>query len=253
MEQRMIFRERLGDLKDLARASGNILSEEEIHSFFGEIPLSDEHYTSIFQYLKEQGILIAQTEEEAKEAREQGHENALSYYLNELEKVGARSGGENVFDSFDIPAAELTELCEGLLDGDRTARDRVIEKYLPVVCEIVQEYEGTRIQTEDLIQEGNLGLLAALESMEKLPSAAAYQAYLYNGIRTAVMDAVRAHADYRDNGEKIAEKVNRLYDAASALAEERGHKVSSGELSEYLKMPEEEIREILKLAGKGGE
>ena len=241
MEQRMIFRERLGDLKDLARASGNILSEEEIHSFFGEIPLSDEHYTSIFQYLKEQGILIAQTEEEAKEAREQGHENALSYYLNELEKVGARSGGENVFDSFDIPAAELTELCEALLDGDRTARDRVIEKYLPVVCEIVQEYEGTRIQTEDLIQEGNLGLLAALES------------YLYNGIRTAVMDAVRAHADYRDNGEKIAEKVNRLYDAANALAEERGHKVSSGELSEYLKMPEEEIREILKLAGKDGE
>ena len=249
MENKLIFRDRLTEMKEFAAASGNILSEEEVRGFFDGVPPLDEHFASIFQYLKEQGILIADTTEEAQDAREQGKENALSYYLKELEQISGRDLAEIADDTFFSSAEEERQVCEAAARGDRKARELLTEKYLPMVCMIAQEYEGTKLPVEDLIQEGNLGLYTALTELEELSSLAAYRAFLFNGVRGAILEAVRANADYRDNGEKITEKLNRLHDAAQSLEEELGHKVSAEDLSAALGEPVEEILDLLKLTG----
>lgn len=249
MEQKIIFRERLTELKELADSKENILTKAEIQEFFRETPLEDSHFELIYEYLKGQRIQIADTEEEAEEARETENPGSLSFYLSDLENVSGR-----VFQAMQdgkpaLPPEEELALFARLAAGDEEAKERLIELYLPVVCGIAEDYKGSELPVEDLIQEGNIGLLTALDSFEKMDSLAAYQACLLNGINRTMEDAIRAGKDYHEMGEQIAERANHLNEAVKNLEEDLGHKVSVEELSAYLEMPAEEIRDILRMAG----
>lgn len=100
-----------------------------------------------------------------------------------------------------------------------------------------------------MIQEGNVALVLALEELEFSGKLEDYQNFLYEKIREAMEDALSEGQDLKDMGDKVAQKVNHLSEAVHNLEEDLEHKVSVDELSAYLDMPVEEIRDILRMAG----
>lgn len=237
MENRYIFRELLTEIKNAADEAGNVITHEKIRELLGEIPLEEEHFKLIYDYLAEQGIRVAESEEEAQEFVPEEEHRSLSIYLDELLALEQETFGEE------------HELLLRVAAGDPNAKQRLIEGYLPTICEMAGEYEGDELPAEDLIQEGNLGLLMAMESLGEFDSPAACRAHLLNAISEAMQDAIRSGQENRKLGEGIVSRVNHLNEAAKNLERDLEHKVSPEELSAYLEMPMEEIRDLLRMSG----
>lgn len=258
MEQKIIFREMLSEIKELADKDGGCLTTDQIDDFFAGAKLEREQMEMIYEYLESQKIqvigwkqnqgtgLFEETgEDEAAQERENKEEgrgdeerlSAMEAYLEEVEKIVSLE-----------PAEEL-ELFQKAASGDRLSKNRLAEAYLPVICGMAGEYEGSELSGEDLIQEGNMGLLLALEELELMDSLAASQAQLLNRVNSHLEQVLKEQREEKHLGEGIVKRVNHLSQAIHNLEEELEHKVSLEELSAYLEMPVEEIRDILKMAG----
>ncbi|MDO5345678.1 MAG: sigma factor [Lachnospiraceae bacterium] len=249
MEQKIIFREMLSEIKALADSRNNRLTTAEIDAFFSNAHLEKEHLEMIYEYLAGQKIEIVgyqkETENRFTDTAENsdqpsGERNPLSgleLYLEEVERI-ERPDEKEEFRLFSLAA-----------QGDAGAKSRLAEIYLPMVCELAGEYEGKDCLAEDLVQEGNVGLLLAVNAVEKQESLAAYRACLMNAVNQFMQDAIQDQKDVREMGDGIAKRVNHLNEAIQNLEEDLEHKVSVDELSAYLEMPAEEIRDILKMAG----
>ena len=105
------------------------------------------------------------------------------------------------------------------------------------------------ISGEDLLQEGSIGLLLALDRMEKMDSLAAYRTFLFNEINSYLQKVLEEHKNYEDAGAAALKKVERLDEAMQSLMEDLGRKVTMEEVSAFLEIPVSEIRDIARLAG----
>ena len=254
MEQKIIFREMLSEIKALADTKGNQLTVQEINDFFANAHLGQEQLEMVYEYLKSQRINVIGYEkrneqasalfEETKDEPEEGQETVgvdrwegMQFYLDELERIKKIE-----------PREEFT-LFRKAAEGDCGARKQLTELYLPMVCELAGDYEGDELLVEHLIQEGNMGLLLTLERLETADSLAAFQAQLLNGVNQYMQEVLKEQKDIREMGRGIAKRVDHLSQAIHNLEEELEHRVSVEELSAYLEMPAEEIRDILKMAG----
>ncbi|MDO4320896.1 MAG: sigma-70 domain-containing protein [Lachnospiraceae bacterium] len=237
MDHKIIFREMLSEIKKAADAAGDVISKAEIKEILGNLPLEEEHFELIYSYLAEQHIRVVESKEEAQELPEQEGENSLSLYIEELMKLKG-----------EIPEDEQ-RLMRQAMQGDEAARLHLIESYLPLICEMAGGYEGTEVSAEDLIQEGNLGLLTAMESIGRLESPAACRAHIINSINAAMEAAIGSSRETKKMDEGIVSRVNHLNEAVRNLERDLEHKVSAEELSAYLEMPLEEIRDILRMSG----
>ncbi|MCD7840974.1 MAG: hypothetical protein LUG56_00725 [Lachnospiraceae bacterium] len=266
MENRILFRERLTDLKAAADETGGILTQEEIRSILKDMPLTEEHFQLIYEYLAGQGIRVAESEKQAgsrqhkdrqdktasdgKASDEDALEEAdpeeetsddsrlsLSMYLEELETLS------------DVDDEEETLLIERTKNGDSLAKERLIGIYLPLICTMAEDYGEEDLSSEDLIQEGNLGLLTAMESLDQFESAAACRAHIINTVRCAMEKAVSDSRDGQKMDNGLVSRVNHLNEAVHNLERDLGHKVSAEEVSAYLEMPIGEIEDLLRVTG----
>lgn len=237
MENKIIFREMLTEIKKAADDAGNRISHEKIKELLKGIPLEEEHFQMIYDYLAQQNIRVVESEEEAEELPDENERKSLSIYLEELEELGQ--------ESFE----DEHELIERAIAGDAAAKNRLIEGYLPLICEMASEYEGNELPVEDLIQEGNLGLLMAMETLDAFSNAAACRAHILNGINKAMEEAINGTQDLKKNNDGIVSRVNHLNEAVQNLERDLEHKVSAQELSAYLDMPLEEIKDLLRMSG----
>ena len=237
MENKIIFREMLTEIKKAADAADGIISKEEIRTLLGSLPLEEEHFQLIYDYLGQQNIRVVESKEDAQELPEEDAQRSLSLYLEELMSLE-----KEIFED------EHT-LLQQVLAGDQEAKLRLIESYLPMICEMASEYEGEELPAEDLIQEGNLALLESLETLGGFDSPAACSAHILNSISKAMEKAIHEGEDERKMGDGIAGRVNHLNEAVQNLEQDLEHKVSAEELSVYLEMPVEEIRDLLRMSG----
>ena len=159
--------------------------------------------------------------------------------------------GEMLDDRIEEGLSEEEELkCFQLASaGDPAAKSRLTEHYLKTVYDLSRTFAFGSVPRSDLIQEGNVALMLALEELEFFGKLEDYQNFLYEKIREAMEDALSEGQDLKDMGDKVAQKVNHLSEAVHNLEEDLEHKVSVDELSAYLDMPVEEIRDILRMAG----
>lgn len=263
MEQRIIFREMLSEIEALADSRNNRLTTAEIDEFFSNAHLEKEHLEMIYEYLAGQKIEVSgyqkgkknrftniegkdiqpsgerdsETMAEAKDTGNTAQPFSLELYLEEVGQIKKPDEKEEL------------RLFSLAVRGDAEAKRRLVEIYLPMVCELAGEYEGGDCLAEDLVQEGNMGLLLAVDAMEKQDSLAAYRACLMNAVNQFMQDTIQDQKDIREMGDGIAKRVNHLNEAIQNLEEDLERKISVDELSAYLEMPEEEIRDILKMAG----
>ncbi|MCD8337525.1 MAG: hypothetical protein LUD18_09665 [Lachnospiraceae bacterium] len=261
MENKIIFREKLTELKATADQTGGILTEDQIREMLKTMPLEENHFQLIFDYLAEQKIHVIKSEEQAnpengaeaeksavqeadgcesepEETASDGEERrSLSFYVEELEAMS------------DVDDAGELRLLERLRGGDAKAKERLIGIYLPLICSMAEEYGEEALPAEDLIQEGNLGLLSAVDSLGEFDSAAACRVHILNTIREAMEQAVNQGQDKQRMDEGLLSRVNHLNEAVRNLERDLGHKVSAEEVSAYLEMPVGEIEDLLRVTG----
>lgn len=254
MQEKIIFREMLSELKAYADTKNNMLSQEEIKEFFKNAHLTDAQYGFIYEYLGSQKITVEGYQSGVTEAEEDTVND------DQAETPIQDSGEEDTFLNMyleDLAASEIPELSEEeelalfnqAAGGDAMAKSRLIEQNLKRVYDLVMEYNNTQLPKSDLIQEGNVGLILVMDALKQQKTLSEYQEYMKKEIQQVLDDAEQEQKDFKHDDQQIVEQVNYLNEAIKNLEEDLERKVSLEELSAYIEMPAEEIEGILKMAG----
>ena len=187
-------------------------------------------------YLKEIGkvpLLTADQEVELATAMTAGRE--AEERLDEAE-----ANGET------LPAEELAQLKKQVKAGER-AKQQLAEANLRLVVSIAKRYVGRGMQFLDLIQEGNLGLIKAVEKFD-YTKGYKFSTYATWWIRQAITRAIADQARTIRIPVHMVETINKVIRVSRQLLQELGHDPSPEEISEEMNMPVDKVREILKIA-----
>ena len=187
-------------------------------------------------YLKEIGkVNLLSSEEEIELAQAMDAGNAAKSQLEELEAAGE-----------EIPNEVRTELNRAIKKGER-AKQRLAEANLRLVVSIAKRYVGRGMQFLDLIQEGNLGLIKAVEKFD-YTKGYKFSTYATWWIRQAITRAIADQARTIRIPVHMVETINKVIRVSRQLLQELGHDPSPEEIAEEMSMPVERVREILKIA-----
>ena len=187
-------------------------------------------------YLKEIGkVNLLTSEEEIALAQKMDAGNAAKEQLEELEKAGE-----------EIPEETRTELNKLIKEGEK-AKQKLAEANLRLVVSIAKRYVGRGMQFLDLIQEGNLGLIKAVEKFD-YTKGYKFSTYATWWIRQAITRAIADQARTIRIPVHMVETINKVIRVSRQLLQELGHDPTPEEIAAEMNMPVERVREILKIA-----
>lgn len=252
MKKEYEFLEKLKDLKEKAETQNHRLSKDEVNAFFAEESLAEEQMLLVYDYLLAQKITVtgyikSSEMQETKDRTEKGEYSAEEeLYLKEYKKdLGALREEKQT---------ERRELLEAVAKGEAQDKSRLIELYLPEVLQIALEMRCEEVFLGDLVQEGNVALMMALEMLGEIGTAddveAAADELLKREIRQGIGLLIEEQTELKRRDKKMEHRVNELDETLHDLAEEKGRAVTIDELAEYMKLSEEAILDIMKLAGE---
>ncbi len=187
-------------------------------------------------YLKEIGkVNLLSSEEEIELAQTMAAGNAAKEQLEELEAMGE-----------ELPAEVKAEL-EVLIKKGERAKQRLAEANLRLVVSIAKRYVGRGMQFLDLIQEGNLGLIKAVEKFD-FTKGFKFSTYATWWIRQAITRAIADQARTIRIPVHMVETINKVIRVSRQLLQELGHDPTPEEIAKEMEMPVDRVREILKIA-----
>ena len=211
------------------------ISEEEIvdpNSMVDSFGTDDP----VRMYLKEIGkVNLLSSDEEIELAQAMDAGNAAKEQLAELQAAGE-----------EIPSEVQAELDKAIKKGER-AKQRLAEANLRLVVSIAKRYVGRGMQFLDLIQEGNLGLIKAVEKFD-YTKGYKFSTYATWWIRQAITRAIADQARTIRIPVHMVETINKVIRVSRQLLQELGHDPTPEEIAEEMSMPVERVREILKIA-----
>lgn len=162
-------------------------------------------------------------------------DDPVKIYLKEIGRVPLLSPDEE------------TELAKRMAEGDSYAKKRLSEANLRLVVSIAKKYVGRGMQFLDLIQEGNLGLLKAVEKFD-YTKGFKFSTYATWWIRQAITRAIADQARTIRIPVHMVETITKIKKVSSQLLHETGHDPSAEEIADKLEMPAERVREIMRIA-----
>lgn len=240
MKRELEFLEQLRKLQSKAEENQRRITQKEIKNFAQENRLEEEQMKSVYTYLQTQGIRIegcenVQSEEKREKVQLTEQEQAyLAEYQSDMSYIKAEKQGER---------ESLFLLAE---NGDALAKARLVELYMPIVVEIALEMNMPEVYLGDLVQEGNVSLMLALEMLDGQDADKILKEEIRSGMQAMI--AEQTDAKKRDN--ILVEKVNNLDETIQTMKQDKGREITIEELSEYLKISDEEILNLIKLAGE---
>ncbi len=250
------FDEKIKELLNLAKKKKNVLEYQEINEFFADMPLEEEQFEKILEMLEQNAVDVLRitdddvddeeiilTDEDEVDVENLdlsvpdgiSIEDPVRMYLKEIGKVPLLSAEEEI------------ELAKRMELGDQEAKKRLAEANLRLVVSIAKRYVGRGMLFLDLIQEGNLGLIKAVEKFD-YRKGYKFSTYATWWIRQAITRAIADQARTIRIPVHMVETINKLIRVSRQLLQELGREPSPEEIAEEMNMPVERVREILKIS-----
>lgn len=249
----------MNELVELGKKKENVLELSEIEKVFADqgMELDDDKTEKVFEYLENKGIvamvpesdteddIILDVEDEPTEEELENIEMAVPdgvsiedpvrMYLKEIGKVPL------------LTAEEEKELAMKMEAGDMEAKKRLAEANLRLVVSIAKRYVGRGMLFLDLIQEGNLGLIKAVEKFD-YRKGYKFSTYATWWIRQAITRAIADQARTIRIPVHMVETINKLIRVQRQLLQELGREPYPEEIAEKMGLPVERVREIQKIS-----
>jgi len=246
------FTERLKELLVYAEKKKNVLEFQEVNDFFADIELDPGKIEKIYDFLDKHNVDVLRISEEDEEdiildgdedletidlSIPEGIniEDPVRMYLKEIGKVQLLNADEEI------------ELAKRMEEGDEYAKKRLAEANLRLVVSIAKRYVGRGMLFLDLIQEGNLGLIKAVEKFD-YRKGYKFSTYATWWIRQAITRAIADQARTIRIPVHMVETINKLTRVQRQLLQELGREPTPEEISEVMNMPVERVREIQKIS-----
>lgn len=236
MKEEVLFAQTLEKVRALAKEQGNCVSEEQVQEAFAELNLTNEQLQLVYDYLVKHKVGIGQPVD-LDDYLSDEERNYLQDYLDELAQLPTYTDGQ--VEAFTISA----------MAGDVEAQNKLTEVYLSEVVEISRIYTGQGVLIEDLIGEGNVALAFGVGMLGSLEHHSEAKGMLAKMIMDAMEDHIAENASSEQADRKVADKVNKVAEAAKALSEEMRRKVTVEELARETKLSEAKIREAMRMSG----
>lgn len=235
------------DLVEKGRTKG-ILTYKEIMDSLEEIELDPEQIEKVYETLENLGIDIVGdedpefedinlSEEDLEASLPEGIsiDDPVRMYLKEIGKVPLLSSDEEI------------SLAKRVEEGDYEAKRKLVESNLRLVVSIAKRYVGRGMLFLDLIQEGNLGLIKAVEKFD-YTKGYKFSTYATWWIRQAITRAIADQARTIRIPVHMVETINKLIRISRQLLQEFGREPLPEEVAKEMNMPVEKVREIMKIA-----
>ena len=256
------FSEKLVELLELAKKRKNVLEYQEINDFFKDTPLEPDQIEKVFDFLEASGLdvlritegdsdnLILDDDDEVKLEEEDevdiekidlsvpegiSIEDPVRMYLKEIGKVNL------------LTAEQEIQLAQRMEKGDEEAKKKLAEANLRLVVSIAKRYVGRGMLFLDLIQEGNLGLIKAVEKFD-YRKGYKFSTYATWWIRQAITRAIADQARTIRIPVHMVETINKLIRVSRQLLQELGREPTPEEIAKEMDMSVERVREILKIS-----
>ncbi len=246
--------QRMNDLIELGKAKGK-LTTQEIMDAMEEMDFDPDQMDKLYDMLESHNIeLIDEFEVDnledlnfntgATAEETNGEEIApetiaiddpVKVYLKEIGRVPLLNSEEEI------------DLAMRIMDGDQNAKRRLSEANLRLVVSIAKRYVGRGMQFLDLIQEGNLGLIKAVEKFD-YTKGFKFSTYATWWIRQAITRAIADQARTIRIPVHMVETINKVKKVSSQLLHKNGHEPSVDEIAAELDMPVDKVREIMRVA-----
>ena len=247
----MELNEKLASIKkliDTGKKKG-VLSYKDVEDALCELELDPEQIENVYEELENIGVeVVHDLDKELEEIQQSGEEkidltlpegigvdDPVRMYLKEIGKVPL------------LTLEEETELAKKMVDGDEAARKKLAEANLRLVVSIAKRYVGRGMMFLDLIQEGNLGLIKAVEKFD-YNKGYKFSTYATWWIRQAITRAIADQARTIRIPVHMVETINKLIRESRRLLQELGREPTPDELAKELNMTYDKVREIMKIA-----
>ena len=232
LEEKGVDAETIGKFYESLEANGLDvdISGDDVVPMLDDIALPEIEELNEIEEVTEEEIVEVEADIETYST-----DDPVRMYLKEIGKVPLLSAGEEV------------ELAIKMSEGDEDAKRRMAEANLRLVVSIAKRYVGRGMLFLDLIQEGNLGLIKAVEKLD-YTKGYKFSTYATWWIRQAITRAIADQARTIRIPVHMVETINKVIRVSRQLLQELGHDPSAEEIAEEMGIPVDKVRDILKIA-----
>ncbi len=236
----------LSDLIEKGKINGK-LTDQDIINAYEEVEISPEEIVEVYEIIEKAGIALdGEVEPDDIDDHETEDfdlsipegisiDDPVRMYLKEIGKVNLLSADDEI------------DLAKGMEKGDEDCKKKLAEANLRLVVSIAKRYVGRGMQFLDLIQEGNLGLIKAVEKFD-YRKGYKFSTYATWWIRQAITRAIADQARTIRIPVHMVETINKLIRVSRQLVQELGRDPKPEEIAEEMNIPVEKVREIMKIS-----
>lgn len=250
------YNQKLKDLITYAKKNNNIVELDIINEVFKDFNLDVNQIDKIYDFLEKKDIAILHQDddepsnkdiielEDSEDAKvelddtsvtESMTDDPVKLYLKEIGSYPLLTVDEEVF------------LAKRIEDGDEMAKQRLAESNLRLVVSIAKRYVGRGMSFLDLIQEGNLGLIKAVEKFD-YTKGYKFSTYATWWIRQAITRSIADQSRTIRIPVHMSEVINKTYRVSRNLLQELGREPTEEEIAQVMDLPVEKVREVLKIS-----